>query len=108
MRTIEYVRVTGRRDLIEVEFSADGFLYKMVRLMVGSIARCALGKETLQSIELRLERPSRTIRASLPLSGLKMPSRIVLVAFFSKMMFASGNPRKRTRYSLIALASLTA
>ena len=71
MRTIEYVRVTGRRDLIEIEFSADGFLYKMVRLMVGSIARCALGKETLQSIELRLERPSRTAsRFVAPAAGL--------------------------------------
>jgi len=29
-----------------------------VRLMVGSIARCALGKESLQSVEVRLERPS--------------------------------------------------
>jgi len=71
IRTIEYVRVTGRRDLIEIEFSADGFLYKMVRLMVGSIARCALGKETLQSIELRLERPSRTAsRFVAPAAGL--------------------------------------
>src|SRR4030095_5231798 len=58
VRTMEYVRVTGRRDLLEIEFSADGFLYKMVRLMVGAMARCALGKESLQSIELRLERPS--------------------------------------------------
>ena len=59
MRTMEYVRITGRRDLIEIEFSADGFLYKMVRLMVGSIARCALGKDSLQAMEMRLERPSR-------------------------------------------------
>jgi tRNA pseudouridine38-40 synthase len=59
VRTIEYARVARRRDLIEIEFVADGFLYKMVRLMVGSIVRCALGKESLQSIELRLERPSR-------------------------------------------------
>jgi len=70
-RTIEYVRVTGRRGLIEIEFSADGFLYKMVRLMVGSIARCALGKETLQSIDLRLERPLHTVsRFVAPAAGL--------------------------------------
>ena len=71
MRTIEYARVTGRSGLIEVEFSADGFLYKMVRLMVGSIVRCALGKESLQSIELRLERPSRAAnRFVAPAGGL--------------------------------------
>lgn len=57
-RTIEYVRVTARRECIELELSADGFLYKMVRLVVGSIVQCALGKESLQSIEMRLERPS--------------------------------------------------
>ena len=60
MRTVEYVRATGRGKLIEIEFSADGFLYKMVRMMVGEMVRCALGKEGLESIELRLERPSRT------------------------------------------------
>jgi tRNA pseudouridine38-40 synthase len=58
VRTLDYVRITDRRNLIEIEFSANGFLYKMVRLMVGSIARCALGKESLQSVEVRLERPS--------------------------------------------------
>ena len=71
LRTVEYVRVTGRRDLLEIEFSADGFLYKMVRLMVGAMARCALGKESLQSIELRLERPSRaSARFVAPAAGL--------------------------------------
>jgi len=59
IRTMKYVRVIRRRDLIELEFSADGFLYKMVRLVVGSIIRCALGKETPKSIKSRLECPSR-------------------------------------------------
>jgi tRNA pseudouridine38-40 synthase len=71
IRTMEYVRVVDRSGLIEVELSADGFLYKMVRLMVGSIVRCALGKESLQSIELRLERPSRAAsRFVAPAAGL--------------------------------------
>jgi tRNA pseudouridine38-40 synthase len=71
LRTVKYARVTRRRDLIEIEFVADGFLYKMVRMMVGSIVRCALGKERLQSIELRLERPSRAAnRFVAPAGGL--------------------------------------
>ena len=71
VRKVEYIRVTGRRDLLEIEFSADGFLYKMVRLIVGAMARCALGKESLQSIELRLERPSRaSTRFVAPAGGL--------------------------------------
>jgi tRNA pseudouridine38-40 synthase len=68
MRTVEYVRATGRGHLIEIEFSADGFLYKMVRMMVGEMVRCALGKESLKSIELRLERPSARFVA--PAAGL--------------------------------------
>jgi tRNA pseudouridine38-40 synthase len=31
----------------------------MVRLITGTIVRCALGKETLDSIEVRLEKPDR-------------------------------------------------
>ena len=71
MHTVEYARITSRRDLIEIEFSADGFLYKMVRLMVGAMVRGALGKESLQSIELQLERPSRAAaRFVAPAAGL--------------------------------------
>jgi tRNA pseudouridine38-40 synthase len=58
-------RLTG------IEFSADGFLYKMVRMMVGEMVRCALKKESLQSIQLRLERPSRaSARFVAPAAGL--------------------------------------
>jgi len=68
---IDYIRTTARRSLIEIEIAADGFLYKMVRLMIGSIARCALGKESLQSVEMRLERPSRGAgRFVAPAAGL--------------------------------------
>ena len=44
MRTVEYVRATGRRDLIEIEFSGRRILYKMVRMMVGEMVRCPGGK----------------------------------------------------------------
>ena len=40
-------------------------------MMVGAMVRCALGKESLQSIELRLERPSRaSARFVAPAGGL--------------------------------------
>src|SRR5438105_9304572 len=66
IRTVEYVRITGQGKLIEIEFSADGFLYKMVRMMVGEMVRCALGKESLQSIEVRLAQASRTSSRFVP------------------------------------------
>ena len=55
-RTISSLRVTTRGNLIALEFAASGFLYKMVRLITGTVVRCALGKETLDSIKLRLEK----------------------------------------------------
>jgi tRNA pseudouridine38-40 synthase len=71
VRTVEYIRITSRRDLIEIEFSADGFLYKMVRLIVGAMVRAALGKENLQSIKLQLERASRVTASFVaPAGGL--------------------------------------
>ena len=56
-RTIKSLRVVIRGTLIELEFAASGFLYKMVRLITGTIVRCALSKETLDAIKLRLEKP---------------------------------------------------
>jgi len=71
IRTVDYVRIRARSSLIEIEIAADGFLYKMVRLIVGSIAGCALGKERLQLVEMRLECPSRaTPRFVAPAAGL--------------------------------------
>ncbi len=37
-----------------IEFEGDGFLYKMVRLMVGAMVQCALGKKSLGEVRERL------------------------------------------------------
>jgi tRNA U38,U39,U40 pseudouridine synthase TruA len=43
----------------------------MVRLITGTIVRCALGKETLDSIKLRLEKPEpNAARFVAPAPGL--------------------------------------
>lgn len=44
-RTIHRVEVRETDDVIELEFSGDGFLYKMVRLIVGSLLHVARGRE---------------------------------------------------------------
>ena len=54
MRTIWSVQVRNRGPAISIEVSGDGFLYKMVRLMVGGMTRIALGKEELNKIETDL------------------------------------------------------
>jgi tRNA pseudouridine38-40 synthase len=40
---------------LTIEFNGDGFLYKMVRLIVGSLVKCALGKTRIEDIAARLD-----------------------------------------------------
>jgi tRNA pseudouridine38-40 synthase len=54
-RTMHSVRTQRRGPRISIEFDGDGFLYKMVRLMVGSIVECALGKQSVAQIANQLE-----------------------------------------------------
>ena len=54
IRTINSVRVKKNGPCITIEFDGDGFLYKMVRLMVGALAKSALGKMRIEEITSRL------------------------------------------------------
>ena len=53
-RTINSVRVRQKGPHVTIEFDGDGFLYKMVRLMVGALLKCALGKMRNEEIIWRL------------------------------------------------------
>jgi tRNA pseudouridine38-40 synthase len=55
VRTIRSIRVRKVGPYIKIDIAGDGFLYKMVRLMVGAMARVALGKTQLSEIETRLK-----------------------------------------------------
>ncbi|TDU68094.1 tRNA pseudouridine38-40 synthase [Prosthecobacter fusiformis] len=46
-RTIHRVNLREDGDLLELEFEGDGFLYKMVRLIVGSLMLVARGRSTV-------------------------------------------------------------
>jgi len=54
VRTIYAVRVRRRGPCLTIELDGNGFLYKMVRLMVGAVVQCALGKESVEEITRRL------------------------------------------------------
>jgi tRNA pseudouridine38-40 synthase len=58
VRTIEAARLRRAGRSFTLEFSGDGFLYKMVRLMVGAIIRCGLGKMHPAEIAERLAAPT--------------------------------------------------
>jgi tRNA pseudouridine38-40 synthase len=55
LRTIHSVHVRKRGSCVTIEFDGDGFLYKMVRLIVGSLVKCALGKIRIEDVAARLD-----------------------------------------------------
>lgn len=73
IRTIRRVRVHRTASRTTIEFDGDGYLYKMVRLMVGAIVRCALGKTTVAEVEARLfQGPPAEPRLVAPAAGLTL------------------------------------
>jgi len=54
IRTINSARVRQNGPCVMIDFDGDGFLYKMVRLMVGALVKCALGKMRIEEITSRL------------------------------------------------------
>jgi tRNA pseudouridine38-40 synthase len=71
VRTIRRVRVKRNGKLVTIEFDGTGFLYKMIRLMVGSMVQIGTGKMEVEEIAQRL-RSGRANRArfSAPAEGL--------------------------------------
>jgi tRNA pseudouridine38-40 synthase len=71
IRTIYSVRIHRRGPCITIDFDGDGFLYKMVRLMVGSLVQIAGGKLPTDEIAEKLMRKQRApIRFAAPAEGL--------------------------------------
>jgi tRNA pseudouridine38-40 synthase len=72
-RTVRRIRVIRRGPSLSMEFEADGFLYKMVRLMVGALVQVGSGKASEDEIRSCLARPKPTFswaRAAAPAAGL--------------------------------------
>jgi tRNA pseudouridine38-40 synthase len=57
-RTIHRLRVECDGDTVTLDFYGDGFLYKMVRMITGALARVARGRETVERLQELLEKPS--------------------------------------------------
>jgi tRNA pseudouridine38-40 synthase len=71
VRTIHSVTVRRHGFAWTIEFAGDGFLYKMVRLMVGAIIECATGKIEPAEVMARLRRRQRSgTRLAAPAAGL--------------------------------------
>lgn len=55
IRTIRRIVLRRRGSLWTLDFEGDGFLYKMVRLLTGTMVRCAQGRLTMERITNFLE-----------------------------------------------------
>ena len=55
VRTIQSIRISRRGSLVTLRFEGTGFLYKMVRVLTGSVVRCAQGRASLQWLATTLK-----------------------------------------------------
>ncbi len=69
VRTIYDIAINARGPVLTLSFKGDGFLYKMVRLITGSLIRCAQGRADREWIEKLLARETKTSFAA-PAHGL--------------------------------------
>lgn len=73
IRTIRKIRVTSSGPRVLVEIEGNGFLYKMVRMIVGTLVRVGLGAAQPGEIRARLRAPrkaNREARHAAPADGL--------------------------------------
>ena len=73
VRTVHYFHVERKGELIECRVCADGFLYNMVRAMVGTVVYAAEGKLAPEDIPAILDSGNRTLAGpTVPPGGLYM------------------------------------
>ncbi len=71
IRTIRAVRLKRRGHCLTIEVEGDGFLYKMVRLLVGTMVLCSQGKMTVSDVAQQLQEGARGGRRLVaPAAGL--------------------------------------
>jgi len=71
IRTIYSVHVQRSGPSVTLDFDGDGFLYKMIRLIVGSLVKYALGKLHVQDLTERLDVAQAGLpRLAAPAEGL--------------------------------------
>ena len=60
VRTIYYIDIAREGDFIKIDVCGSGFLYNMVRIIVGTLVDYALGKLTLEDIKIALGKGDRS------------------------------------------------
>lgn len=71
VRTIESINISQESDIINIEFTADGFLYHMVRKLTGALVEAGAGRLTVGEIQEILEKKDKqAFKIMAPANGL--------------------------------------
>ncbi len=71
VRTINYIKIRKESDIVTFEISGNGFLYNMVRIIVGTLVDVGTGKIEPEKIKTILESKSRSCAGkTAPAEGL--------------------------------------
>jgi tRNA pseudouridine38-40 synthase len=70
VRTIHSIAVRRRGPCLTIDLSANGFLYKMARLIVGTFVQCGTGRQSVSDIAERFTRRTPGERFVAPANGL--------------------------------------
>jgi tRNA pseudouridine38-40 synthase len=74
-RTIHQIRIQHRKELVALEFDGDGFLYRMVRMLTGTLVRIASRRADFSWIaELLAARGKSKTNCTAPAGGLYLVS----------------------------------
>ena len=75
VREIFSLSAERRGKIIEVRISADGFLYNMVRIIVGTLVEVAFGRIKIENIDKIIEEKDRSQAGmTVPACGLYLDS----------------------------------
>jgi tRNA pseudouridine38-40 synthase len=70
-RTIHQIRIRQQKELVVLEFDGNGFLYRMVRMLTGTIVRIASRRAEFSWIAELLNDPGKTkTNSTAPAGGL--------------------------------------
>lgn len=71
VRNIHSIEIQENNNVIEIYVEADGFLYNMVRIIVGTLIDAGLRKKTVKDIEYMLKAKDRSVSSeTAPSKGL--------------------------------------
>ena len=71
VRNVDYIKIERNENIIEIRIHADGFLYNMVRIIVGTLVEIAFGRFAPEYMKTILDSKNRSLAGmTAPADGL--------------------------------------